>query len=138
MKTRLVIALTSLVLAVVLPACGGPTEYQLFGTSHGRGTDGTILLETTDSGTRIADIELEHLIPPSRIEDNLTVYVIWFKADGESPTKAGYLNYDPDDRTAEAHVTTALAGALTLLITAELDNTASSPSEHIIVKQALQ
>ncbi len=79
-------------------------------------------------------IEVENLAPPGRISEGTTVYVVWFKAPTGSPTAQGTLEYDPDDRVGR-FTATSPHSELEVVISAEVDATANSPSEVVILRQ---
>ena len=116
-----------------LVGCGGPSEYVLTGSSRSAGTDGTLTVEEIE-GNRMMTVELEHLPPPSRVSEWSTVYVVWIKPNGGTPSMAGRLDYDEDERTGMMRATTPHS-AFEMMITAEADMTVTSPSEVVISRR---
>ena len=78
--------------------------------------------------------ESEGGLPPDRITEGATVYVVWIKPDTGVPAMAGRLDYDPDDRTGSMRATTP-ASSFTMLVTAERNAQVASPSEIIVARQ---
>ncbi|MCA9616330.1 MAG: hypothetical protein H6721_05475 [Sandaracinus sp.] len=130
---RNIIRIVSLSAVLLALGCGGPQEYVVTGTERSAGTDGTILLEEIE-GNQMLSVELEHLPDPGRISQGATVYIVWVKPDGGTPTMVGRLEHDADDRTARMRATTPHT-SFEVLITAEADATATHPSEIIVVRQ---
>lgn len=124
---------TVLFALLALSACGGPSEYVIVGTARAAGADGVITVEATESNNMLS-IEVENLAPPGRISEGTTVYVVWFKAPTGSPTAQGTLEYDPDDRIGR-FTATSPHPELQVIVSAEVDATANSPSEVIILRQ---
>ncbi len=119
--------------AFALVGCGGPSEYVVTGTARSAGTDGLVTVEMIE-GNRMITVELNHLPPASRISESATLYVVWIKPTGGTPSMAGRLEYDADDRIGTMRATTP-HDTFTLLITAEADATASSPSDIVVARQ---
>lgn len=124
---------TVLFALLALSACGGPSEYIIVGTARAAGADGLITVEKTESNN-LVNIEVENLAPPGRISEGTTVYVVWFKAPTGSPTAQGTLEYDPDDRVGRFSATSPHT-ELQVIVSAEVDATANSPSEIVILRQ---
>ena len=130
---RNIFRIVSLGAVLLALGCGGPQEYVVTGTDRSAGTDGTILLEEIE-GNHMLSVELEHLPEPGRISEGATVFIVWVKPEGGTPTMVGRLEHDPDDRTARMRATTPHT-AFEVVITAEADATATHPSEVIVVRQ---
>lgn len=128
----------ALVLAFALPACGGPAEYAMTGTARSAGTDGIVTVDEIEGGSLLATVRLEHLPPAERMGDGLTTYIVWFEEEGSSPIKAGILDYDEDERTGVMRATTPSQNQITVIVTAEEDRDANSPSEIVIARRVLQ
>ncbi len=120
-------------LALVAAACGGPQEYAIAGTERAAGADGMVIVEEIE-GNRMVSVELEHLPPPDRISGSATVYIVWIQPNGAQPTMAGRLEYDPDDRVGRMRATTPHTN-FKVLVTAEADAQAASPSDVVVARQ---
>lgn len=120
-------------LALLLAACGGPQEYAITGTERAAGADGMVVVEEIE-GNRMVSVDLEHLPPPNRISESSTVYIVWIKPDGAAPTMAGRLEYDPEDRAGRMRATTPHIN-FTVMVTAEADAQAASPSDVVVARQ---
>ena len=112
--------------------CGG-TNYLLTGTNHSPGTDGRVEVSEIDGGNFMVTINLEHLPPPARLNEDATVYIAWFQR-GEQVTKAGVMEYDDGDRTSSVMATTPETGFI-VLVTAENTTDVASPSDMIVARQ---
>ena len=124
---------TVLFALLTLSACGGPSEFIVVGTARAAGADGMITVEKTESNN-LVNIQVENLAPPGRISEGTTVYVVWFKSPTAGPAAQGTLEYDPDDRVGRFSATTIHA-ELQVIVSAEVDATANSPSEVVILRQ---
>ena len=82
-------------------------------------------------------VEMEHLPPASRISESATLYVVWIKPQGGTPSMAGRLEYDDDERSGTMRATTPHT-EFELLITAETDATATSPSDIVVARQRVE
>ncbi len=122
--------------ALLLVGCGGPSEYIVTGTERAAGTDGLVTVETIE-GNRMVTVEMEHLPPASRISESATLYVVWIKPQGGTPSMAGRLEYDDDERSGTMRATTPHT-EFELLITAETDATATSPSDIVVARQRVE
>lgn len=116
--------------------CGGPNQYVVQGAPPAAGADGNISVGDFDDGNAEVEIEVANLPPANRVEEDATVYIVWFKGDG-APAKAGQLAYDDDERTGTLHATSPNR-EFTVLITAEEEADASSPSEHVVFRQDVE
>jgi len=134
---RLTNYMLSFALLGALSACGGPAEFALTGTARAAGTDGTATVEVIEGGSHMVTVELMHLPPPARLGDGLTTYVVWLQEEGGQPQKAGVLAYDEDERSGTMRATTPNSG-ITLIVTAETDRDAASPSDIVVARRPLQ
>lgn len=116
---------------LVVPSGCGPTEYAAIGEPRAAGADATIELDEVRGGNVMVTVEARHLAPPGRIADGATTYVVWFVASG-GVTKAGSLDYEPDDRTGVL-VATSTEESFRVMITAEPSHAAARPSEHVVL-----
>lgn len=130
------LSMLSLVLLPTLAGCGGPAEYALTGTARAAGTDGTVTVDEIEGGSHMITVEVMHLPPPARLGDGLTTYVVWLQEDGGQPQKAGVLAYEEDERTGRMRATTPNRN-VSVLITAEADREAVSPSEIVVARREL-
>ena len=133
-KTLAPLALCSLL--ALSAGCGGPSEYALVGSARAAGTDGTVQLEEIEGGNQMVTLTLDHLPPPARLGDGMTVYVVWFMQEGGQPAKAGALEYDEDARTGHMIATTPLT-QFTLRITAEESRDVTAPSDLTVAEQTV-
>ncbi len=133
---RHLFVLLALPLLLVAPnlGCGGPTSYALVGSARSAGTDGTLEIEADEYGNYEITLEVDHLPPPDRIGDNLTVYMVWFVSSGTPAEKMGVIAYDPDDRSGHFGTHTNHS-EFTLKITAERSPAASTPSDVVVVSR---
>ncbi len=132
-------ALSAIVFAlgISLTGCGGPTEYAVVGSARAAGADGTVEVEEIEGGNNLVTLTLNHLPPPDRLGNGMTVYVLWVVGEGAAPTNAGRLEYDPDERTGKGVATTPLH-AFEIKVTAEESVEVGSPSEIVVATQEVQ
>lgn len=122
--------------ALLLSGCGGPSEYIITGTERSAGTDGLVTVEVIE-GNRMVTVVMEHLPPASRVSETATLYVVWIKPQGGTPSMAGRLEYDDDERTGTMRATTPHTN-FELLITAENDATVAAPSDIVVARQRVE
>jgi len=117
--------------------CGGPNQYVIQGGQIASGADGNITVGSFDDGNSSVEIEVSHLAPAARVKEGTTIFVVWFKPEDGQPAKAGNLAYDDDERTGTLHATSANR-SFEVIITAERDESASSPSDAVVFRQAVE
>ena len=123
--------------AAVSTGCGGGSSYSVIGTPRAPDADGQVSLEGIEGGNRLVKIQLQHVPPPSRLGPGLTVYVVWFTANGQAPVKAGLLAFDEGSRKGNLVATTPLRN-FQLRITAERAQDVASPGETTILERQIQ
>lgn len=128
------LALIAVVAFLGSAGCGGATTYQVIGTARSAATDGTVEVEEQDGGNYMVTVNMQHLTPPERLGDGLTTYIVWFLRDGNAPSMAGALDYDPDDRTGTMMATTPY-NEFRVRITAEESREVAQPSEVVVAEQ---
>jgi hypothetical protein len=120
---------------LLLVGCG-PATYSVIGTERAVGADGKITVEEIEGENHLVTVELEHLPPPERLSNGLTIYVMWIVPDNQTPRMGSVLELDADDRTARARATTP-THRFEVRVTAERNANVVSPSEHVIIKQRI-
>ena len=121
-------------LLVVFVAIGcGSSQVTVQGQNRAAGADGTIDVESQDTGNFMVETVVEHLLPPNRFGDGLTTYAVWFQAPDEQPERGGILDYDEGDRRGEMMATTSLP-AFEVIVTGESAADVVAPSEHIVFR----
>ena len=128
--------LASLGLCAML-ACGGGNRFVVLGTAKAPSTSGIIELDDMDGGNTLVTVHMEHLHPPSRLDESFESYVVWFQSEGGSPVRAGELRYDPDKRTGDLSETATFT-EFVVKITAEKTNNSSEPSKFVIATQEVR
>ncbi len=127
--------LVALFVASMLTACG-PTAYVVQGRSPFVGADGVVEVEM-DEGARVVTVELENLVPPSRVDPSLTQYVLWIAPSGGQPARAATLVFNENDRSGSARATTPDA-RFTVIVTAEAMGTPPMPSTNVVFQQDVE
>ncbi|MGF1467023.1 MAG: hypothetical protein ACFCGT_12900 [Sandaracinaceae bacterium] len=130
------VALLAVTLATV-PGCGGGWTYQVQGTSRDPGAEGTIQVSSVSGTGRNVVVDFAYLTPPDRLGPGRTTYVMWFRS-GEQTINAGELQYNANDgrRPARGSATSPFPN-FEVLVTAETGPEVGSPSEHIVIRQAV-
>lgn len=123
--------LTSLALFAL--NCTPQREYLVQGSERAAGADGHIDIELQEGGNWMVQLEVNNLLPPARLDEGLTTYVVWFQAADQQPQRMGTLTYDEDDRTGEMMATTTLS-AFRLILTGEAEGSVVSPSEFVVFR----
>lgn len=126
----------TLVLALSLTACGGPSEFALVGSGGAAGADGNVQVEDVDGGNHLLTIHVEHLPPPERLHEGLTTYAVWLVAAGATPVKAGHLDFDAETRMGNLVATTPLP-EFEMKITAETDANSTAPSDTVVLTRQI-
>ena len=121
---------------VVIAACGGASEYAVQGMAPAQGADGEITVEATDAGNQTLVVTMNHLMPPDRLGNGLTSYVVWIIPEGRDAELAGILAYDPEERTGQLMTTTPYP-RFQVLVTAEAERRPHSPGEIIVVRRSV-
>lgn len=120
-----------------LAACGADGRYVVLGTPHAASASGTIEVDALDGGSTQVALHLEFLPAPGRVAEGSSVFVVWFVPDKGAAVRGGVLRYNQDDRIGDLSATSPF-NHFTLKLTAEHDPNARSPSENLIVAQAIQ
>lgn len=126
------LSLVALLAALMLSACG-PTSYVVQGQQPFIGADGTVEIDEED-GAYVVNVEVRNLVPPSRVNEGLTQYVVWFVPNGGTPVRAATLVFDETDREGRARATSP-DGRLTVVVTAEADGVPTTPSTSVVFSQ---
>lgn len=120
----------------MLAACGG-TQYMLQGQERAAGADAQVDVEQQDGGNNLVSIEAHNLLPPERLADGLTTYVVWFQPPEQTPQRMGRLAYDAEGRTGAMTATTANA-TFQVIVTGEGAPDVPSPSEHVVFRASVE
>lgn len=133
---KLFVIVSTLALAAVA-SCAGTREYVLQGTNVATGADGQLRVEELDGGNYQVNISVSNLLPPARVNEELTTYVVWIQPSEQTPQRVGTLNYDADERTGEMMATTAIT-AFQVVVSAEVAPDVATPSEHVVFRASVE
>lgn len=136
MKKLATFLIPALVLSLALVGCGGPAQFALVGSGGAAGADGNVQLEDVDGGNHLLTIHVEHLPPPDRLAEGLTMYAVWLVANGAAPVKAGHLDFDAESRMGNLVATTPL-NDFELKVTAESDANATTPGSTVVLTRQI-
>jgi len=122
---------------LALLGCAGPTKYQVTGSGRDPGADGRITVQRVEGGNAMVTLDLDHLAPPSRMEEGATTYVVWFNRQGQAPSRVGQLAYDMGKRTGTMRATTT-DRQFGVLVTAERSGAVQAPSTVVIFEKQVK
>jgi hypothetical protein len=77
---------------------------------------------------------MEHLHPPSRLQEGYSHFVVWFVPKTGAPVRAGALRFDPEARTGDLTATSPFM-QFEVRITLERDDRPAAPSELVVGTQ---
>lgn len=117
--------------------CAGPSKYQVVGSTRAPDADGRITVQKVEGGNAMVTLDLDHLAPPSRMEDGATTYVVWFQKQGQTPSRVGQLAYDIGRRTGTMRATTT-DRQFGVLVTAERSGVVPTPGAAVIFEKQVE
>jgi hypothetical protein len=123
-------------LVLWLVACGADGRYVVIGTARAPSASGIVEVDDIGGGSTQVAVHVEHLHPPSRLQDGLTHYVVWFVPTSGAAVRAGALRFDPEARTGDLTETCPFM-EFEVRITAERDAEPRAPSELVIATQRI-
>jgi hypothetical protein len=128
----------SLVLPLLIAACGGPLKYQVPSTARAPGADAKIVAAvSTDQGQTGLQIDVTNLPPPGRVSEAATSYIAWYRKDSSATwSRVGGLKYNDSDREGKLNGSVPEV-AFDLTVTAEALETPVSPSPDVIISQRI-
>jgi hypothetical protein len=129
------------VLAAVLVfagvSCGGARQFILQGSDRAPGADGQVRVESQDGGNFLVTVTTTNLLPPARINEGLTTYVVWFQPAGQTPQRVGVLAYDEGDRGGQMTATTPNT-TFDVVVSGEVSADVAAPSDHVVFRASVQ
>lgn len=135
--TRGHLASAGFLVMVMAASCTPNRQYAVQGAERAAGADGSIHIEQQEGGNWMVQLEVQNLLPPSRLGEGLTTYVVWFQESGQQPMRVGVLQYEEGDRRGEMSATTTFE-AFQLILTGETEAGVPSPSEHVVFRTAVE
>jgi hypothetical protein len=105
----------------------------VIGTARAPSASGIVEADASGDGATVS-VHLDFLHPPSRLQEGLSSYVVWFVPPAGAPVRAGALRYDPEARTGDLTETAPFMEFM-VKITAERDARPAAPSELVIATQ---
>ncbi len=118
-------------------ACAGSRNYDLQGTRDGAGADGTIRVDRQDGGNYLVTVNMTNLLPPARVRDTMTTYVVWFQPVNQEPQRVGVLAYDEARRSGAMSATTASA-SFHIVVSAEDSSDVAAPSGDVVFRGSVE
>lgn len=135
--TSLSLPLAILALAAMFAGCGGPRTYTMAGTQRDPGVEARLQIERIEGGNSLLTLTVRFLTPPDRLGEGNSVFMVWIRQPSGVTALASQLAYTPDNREGRATVTTPHP-RFSLIVTAERDATASSPSDFVVLQQDVE
>jgi len=126
--------LPGLLAGFLLLACGADGRYVVIGTARAPSASGIVEVDDIGSGATQVAVHLEYLHPPSRLQEGLRSYVVWFVPPAGAPLRGGALRYDPEARTGDLTETAPFMEFM-VKITAERDARPPTASNLVIATQ---
>jgi len=130
-------ALVLLLSLAVLSGCVKRNQYTVQSGDSAPGADAHIDITRQDEGNFLVEIEATNLIPPARLSEGLSVYAVWFQAEGQAPIRAGDLAYDAEERTGTLSATTA-NGDIEVIISGEAEGQVVNPSDNVVFRANME
>jgi hypothetical protein len=128
--------LTGWSLALLLCACGADGRYVVIGSARAPSASGVVEVDDIGGGSTQVAVHLEYMHPPSRLQDGLSQYVVWFVPKSGAPVRGGTLRFDPEARTGDLTATSPFMD-FEVRITAERDSRPAAPSEFVVATQQI-
>jgi hypothetical protein len=112
---------------------GGGRTTNMSGSPDLPAAQGTVRTGTSSNGNTRVDISVKHLAPPSKIDPNATVYVVWVKGteDGASTQSLGALKLN--ENLEGTLVTVTPLRTFDLMVTPESSQLATSPTGKTVL-----
>ena len=129
--------LLALLAAFGLGGCGGGYNYVVQSMGPVTAADGTFQVTVLPGGNRQVLGNFTHLPPASRVNANLTTYVLWFRDQSGNNVKGGSLSHNEESRTATVSATTPFRN-FQVFVTAERTPDVSVPSENVIFRTSVE
>jgi hypothetical protein len=123
-------------LGLWLVACGADGRYVVIGTARAPSASGIVEVDDIGGGGTQVAVHIESLHPPSRLQDRLSHYVVWFVPTSGAPVRGGALRFDPEARTGDLTETSPFT-EFEVRVTAERNSKPAAPSEFVIATQRI-
>lgn len=116
--------------------CGG-RQFVMQGADRAAGADGRISIEQLEGGNYQVEVQAENLLPPTRLAEDLTTYVVWFQPPDQQPQRVGVLAYNPEERSGRMMATTAHP-TFQVIVTGETAANVGAPSEQVAFRGTVE
>ena len=126
----------TLVVLTGLAACGRSRQFNVQGSNQAPGADATVRVERQDGGNYLVSVHATNLLPPARVNEALTTYVVWFQPQDQAPQRVGTLAYNDGDRAGEMTATTPNTN-FQVVISGEASPDVAAPSDHVVFRVAV-
>lgn len=123
--------------AMALTGCSRATIYQMDSGERTAGAEGEASVVKDNNGNNIVTLKVAHLPQPSRLEQGMGVYVVWVNpGEGRTAFNMGQIRLS-DARTGEITFTTPPYSNFSIVVTAEVDGMATSPSNQVVLRRGV-
>jgi hypothetical protein len=123
-------------LVLGLLACGADGRYVMIGTARAPSASGIVEVDDIGGGSTQVAVHIEFLHPPSRLQEGLTRFVVWFVPGSGGTVRGGALRFDPEARTGDLTATSPFMD-FEVKVTAERDDQPRAPSEFVVATQKI-
>jgi len=134
MKATLRVGLACAVVSLLATLAWGKT-YTMQTTTLEPGAVAKLDIKANTGNTELT-LKAEHLAKPTLLSQPGTNYVVWVEQDGREPQNIGVLRVD-DSLKGEVKATTT-APRFMVLVTAEDDARAQTPSDRVVLRANVQ
>jgi hypothetical protein len=106
--------------------------YHFASTKIDPSASGDIDLSKDKNGNTNVSLRVEHLAKPTLLTPPANLYVVWFQEPGSEPENEGQMQVGNDLR-GQLKTTTPLRN-FDIFVTAEMDPTAKTPSDMVVLR----
>lgn len=130
------LVLLILTAGLALTGCSSPSVYQLEAGDRSASTEGEMIVSFDDNDNRFIEMNIAHLPPPSRLDEQMSTFVVWLQPkDSTVSYNMGQLQFE-DDRTGKVKFTTPF-DSFEVRVTAEAQPNVLAPSDHEVLYRGI-
>jgi len=122
---------------LTLSGCVKTRQFSVPGGANAIGADATVEVTRQAWGNFSLDIAAVNLLPPQRIAQGITEYVVWVQEGNAQPIRIGTLNYNSSNRKGTMMATTAYT-QFQMIMSGEVTSNVASPSEHVVFRSVIE
>ena len=121
---------------LAVASVGWAKTYHMTSMTTVPGAAGEVNVAKEKNGNIQIDVNVTHLAKPGQLTPSANSYVVWFQQEGSQPQSQGQLKIG-DDLKGELKSTTTLHH-FNVIITAETDLQAKTPSDEVVLRATAQ